>query len=215
MATFGYMLRLSFPKSWWTLWTKALTWCLQPFNGFMKRKSHCSLLMDLFKLGEIWCQGEFLLLMYVNAFSFCTCSLNSSCCPNKNLLSYTIPFYCWHIELAISSLLEETAALAFFFFFFFIVLLHLLPMCACLKNNCSWEELNEICWLPFSSLQKKYGKIKTSQRFQRFQESDYMDPNQVLCLGALFDIAATNVCCYLTLYLSNSCYYLGKTFYIH
>ncbi|XP_028796958.1 uncharacterized protein LOC114752375 [Neltuma alba] len=33
---------------------------------------------------------------------------------------------------------------------------------------------------------------KTAQRFQRFQESDYMDPNQSLCLGALFDIAATN-----------------------
>ncbi|CAI9097967.1 OLC1v1034494C2 [Oldenlandia corymbosa var. corymbosa] len=39
---------------------------------------------------------------------------------------------------------------------------------------------------------KKFGKLKTSQRFQKFQESDYMDPNQVLCLGALFDIAATN-----------------------
>ncbi|XP_022766138.1 uncharacterized protein LOC111311028 isoform X1 [Durio zibethinus] len=39
---------------------------------------------------------------------------------------------------------------------------------------------------------KKRGKSKTSQRFQRFQESDYMDPNQGLCLGALFDIAATN-----------------------
>ncbi|XVE61665.1 hypothetical protein DITRI_Ditri06bG0058200 [Diplodiscus trichospermus] len=33
---------------------------------------------------------------------------------------------------------------------------------------------------------------KTSQRFQRFQESNYMDPNQGLCLGAIFDIAATN-----------------------
>lgn len=40
-------------------------------------------------------------------------------------------------------------------------------------------------------MQKKSGK--TSQRFQRFQERDYMDPNQGLCLGALFDIAATNV----------------------
>ncbi|XAR69140.1 hypothetical protein NMG60_11000620 [Bertholletia excelsa] len=43
-----------------------------------------------------------------------------------------------------------------------------------------------------SSSDKKHGKSKTSQRFQRFQESDYMDPNQGLCLGALFDIAATN-----------------------
>ncbi|RWR91573.1 hypothetical protein CKAN_02073600 [Cinnamomum micranthum f. kanehirae] len=33
---------------------------------------------------------------------------------------------------------------------------------------------------------------KASQRFQRFQERNYMDPNQGLCLGALFDIAATN-----------------------
>ncbi|KAJ7976914.1 D-tagatose-1,6-bisphosphate aldolase subunit [Quillaja saponaria] len=39
---------------------------------------------------------------------------------------------------------------------------------------------------------KKQGKLRTSQRFQRFQESDYMDPEQSLCLGALFDIAATN-----------------------
>ncbi|XP_027173141.1 uncharacterized protein LOC113772854 isoform X1 [Coffea eugenioides] len=39
---------------------------------------------------------------------------------------------------------------------------------------------------------KKYEKIKTLQRIQRFQESDYMDPSQGLCLGALFDIAATN-----------------------
>ncbi|XP_031378962.1 uncharacterized protein LOC116194314 isoform X2 [Punica granatum] len=36
------------------------------------------------------------------------------------------------------------------------------------------------------------GMSKTSQRFQRFQESNYMDPDQGLCLGALFDIAATN-----------------------
>ncbi|KAK3226589.1 hypothetical protein Dsin_006451 [Dipteronia sinensis] len=48
---------------------------------------------------------------------------------------------------------------------------------------------------PFSSFhldKKKHGKSKTAQRFTRFQESDYMDPNQGLCLGALFDIAATN-----------------------
>ncbi|KAK4750071.1 hypothetical protein SAY87_027520 [Trapa incisa] len=42
------------------------------------------------------------------------------------------------------------------------------------------------------SSDKKQGKARTSQRFQRFQESDYMDPVQGLCLGALFDIAATN-----------------------
>ncbi|CAI8602486.1 unnamed protein product [Vicia faba] len=36
------------------------------------------------------------------------------------------------------------------------------------------------------------GKSKTAKKYQRYQESNYMDPNQGLCLGALFDIAATN-----------------------
>lgn len=56
--------------------------------------------------------------------------------------------------------------------------------------------------LLYYALQKKQGRSRTAQRFQRFQESDYMDPEQGLCLGALFDIAATNVskpfCCYWT-----------------
>ncbi|XP_020599380.1 uncharacterized protein LOC110038813 [Phalaenopsis equestris] len=39
---------------------------------------------------------------------------------------------------------------------------------------------------------KRQSRSKASQRSQRFQESYYMDPNQALCLGALFDIAATN-----------------------
>ncbi|KAF3670540.1 putative S-adenosylmethionine synthase 3-like [Capsicum annuum] len=43
-----------------------------------------------------------------------------------------------------------------------------------------------------SSFDKKQGKLKVSLRSQRFHESSYMDPNQSLCLGALFDIAATN-----------------------
>ncbi|XP_019056900.1 PREDICTED: uncharacterized protein LOC104805233 isoform X1 [Tarenaya hassleriana] len=43
------------------------------------------------------------------------------------------------------------------------------------------------------SSDKKQWRLKTPERFQRFQESDYMDPHQGLCLGALFDIAATNV----------------------
>ncbi|XP_075512993.1 uncharacterized protein LOC142548519 [Primulina tabacum] len=43
-----------------------------------------------------------------------------------------------------------------------------------------------------SSSDKKLGKAKLSQRSQRFKDSNYMDPNQRLCLGALFDIAATN-----------------------
>ncbi|XP_050230259.1 uncharacterized protein LOC126679303 isoform X2 [Mercurialis annua] len=42
------------------------------------------------------------------------------------------------------------------------------------------------------SSSNKQGKSKIPQRFQRFQESSYMDPKQGLCLGALFDIAATN-----------------------
>ncbi|KNA09110.1 hypothetical protein SOVF_156500 [Spinacia oleracea] len=43
-----------------------------------------------------------------------------------------------------------------------------------------------------SPSEKKQGKVKNPPKYQRFQESDYMDPNQSLCLGALFDIAATN-----------------------
>ncbi|XP_022888954.1 uncharacterized protein LOC111404370 [Olea europaea var. sylvestris] len=39
---------------------------------------------------------------------------------------------------------------------------------------------------------KKQGKVEVSQRLRCFQESNYMDPSQGLCLGALFDIAATN-----------------------
>ncbi|KAI3441444.1 uncharacterized protein J3R85_002358 [Psidium guajava] len=39
---------------------------------------------------------------------------------------------------------------------------------------------------------KRQGRSSTSQKFQRFQENDYMNPEQGLCLGALFDIAATN-----------------------
>ncbi|KAF8397749.1 hypothetical protein HHK36_016671 [Tetracentron sinense] len=42
------------------------------------------------------------------------------------------------------------------------------------------------------SSDKKQGRSEASQRFQRIQESNYMDPKQGLCLGALFDIAATN-----------------------
>jgi hypothetical protein len=40
--------------------------------------------------------------------------------------------------------------------------------------------------------------VKGAQKLRRFKESSYMDPNQSLCLGALFNIAATNVntyCC--------------------
>uniref|UniRef100_A0A0E0NPT3 DUF7811 domain-containing protein n=1 Tax=Oryza rufipogon TaxID=4529 RepID=A0A0E0NPT3_ORYRU len=40
--------------------------------------------------------------------------------------------------------------------------------------------------------EKRQRKVKGIQNIQRFQESSYMDPNQSLCLGALFNIAATN-----------------------
>ncbi|KAI3974783.1 hypothetical protein MKX01_028043 [Papaver californicum] len=43
-----------------------------------------------------------------------------------------------------------------------------------------------------SSSYKKQGRSKAFCKIEHFQESDYMDPNQGLCLGALFDIAATN-----------------------
>ncbi|GAB2300623.1 hypothetical protein Dimus_034657 [Dionaea muscipula] len=43
-----------------------------------------------------------------------------------------------------------------------------------------------------TSSERKQARSKASQRYQRFQEKDYMDPSQSLCLGALFDIAATN-----------------------
>lgn len=46
---------------------------------------------------------------------------------------------------------------------------------------------------PVILMQKNHGKVKTPQRFQRYQERDYMDPSQGLCLGALFDFAGTNV----------------------
>ncbi|KFK36565.1 hypothetical protein AALP_AA4G140200 [Arabis alpina] len=38
----------------------------------------------------------------------------------------------------------------------------------------------------------KNGRSKSPEKHQKFQESSYMDPAQGLCLGALFDIAATN-----------------------
>nr|XP_027190488.1 anthranilate synthase alpha subunit 1, chloroplastic-like [Cicer arietinum] len=44
----------------------------------------------------------------------------------------------------------------------------------------------------YSHVSQKQGKSKAANRFRRYQESNYMDPNQGLCLGALFDIAATN-----------------------
>ncbi|XP_039682853.1 uncharacterized protein [Medicago truncatula] len=43
-----------------------------------------------------------------------------------------------------------------------------------------------------SHVSQKQGKSQTAKKYQRYQESNYMDPNQGLCLGALFDIAATN-----------------------
>ncbi|XP_076950103.1 uncharacterized protein LOC143622980 isoform X2 [Bidens hawaiensis] len=42
------------------------------------------------------------------------------------------------------------------------------------------------------SSSQKQSKVKSSPRAHQFKESNYMDPAQGLCLGALFDIAATN-----------------------
>uniref|UniRef100_A0A804RBN9 DUF7811 domain-containing protein n=1 Tax=Zea mays TaxID=4577 RepID=A0A804RBN9_MAIZE len=42
------------------------------------------------------------------------------------------------------------------------------------------------------SASERQRKLKSGQKLRRFQESSYMDPNQSLCLGALFNIAATN-----------------------
>ncbi|KAL0671373.1 hypothetical protein Bca4012_034077 [Brassica carinata] len=39
---------------------------------------------------------------------------------------------------------------------------------------------------------KSHNKHGKSKKHPKFQESSYMDPAQELCLGALFDIAATN-----------------------
>lgn len=57
---------------------------------------------------------------------------------------------------------------------------------------CSYFDIQSL-YLNLKCTSQKQGRSKTAQRFQRFQESDYMDPKQELCLGALFDIAATNV----------------------
>ncbi|MCO5611978.1 hypothetical protein L7F22_066238 [Adiantum nelumboides] len=42
-----------------------------------------------------------------------------------------------------------------------------------------------------SSLERKQAR-RTPTKYKRFREEDYMDPRQGLCLGAIFDIVATN-----------------------
>ena len=59
--------------------------------------------------------------------------------------------------------------------------------------NISSSFWHPICYFNPIHTWQKQGRSKTAPRFQRFQESEYMDPKQGLCLGALFDIAATNV----------------------
>ncbi|KAJ4777614.1 hypothetical protein LUZ62_061871 [Rhynchospora pubera] len=44
----------------------------------------------------------------------------------------------------------------------------------------------------FHTSDKRNSKGKTAERQARFHESNYMDPDQSLCIGALFNIAATN-----------------------
>lgn len=40
--------------------------------------------------------------------------------------------------------------------------------------------------------EKRQSRGKSPIRYRRYREEDYMDPKQGLCLGAIFDIAATN-----------------------
>ena len=49
--------------------------------------------------------------------------------------------------------------------------------------------------------QRKQSRGRTPFRSRRVKEEDYMDPKQGLCLGAIFDIVATNVRWYLVLFL--------------
>uniref|UniRef100_A0A0D9Z270 DUF7811 domain-containing protein n=1 Tax=Oryza glumipatula TaxID=40148 RepID=A0A0D9Z270_9ORYZ len=67
-------------------------------------------------------------------------------------------------------------------------------------NHSTWARFinrsffsNKLCGiLEYLDIQKRQRKVKGIQNIRRFQESSYMDPNQSLCLGALFNIAATN-----------------------
>jgi hypothetical protein len=43
------------------------------------------------------------------------------------------------------------------------------------------------------SPESKQARLRALSRQRRYREEDYMDPQQGLCLGAIFDIAATNV----------------------
>lgn len=56
---------------------------------------------------------------------------------------------------------------------------------ACGDVNCSlnmWIEVMVAC-----------EQVDEGTSKRRYLEEDFMDPNQLLCLGALFNIAATNV----------------------
>ncbi|KAI5064099.1 hypothetical protein GOP47_0020769 [Adiantum capillus-veneris] len=43
-----------------------------------------------------------------------------------------------------------------------------------------------------SSTERKQSRGRVPVKYRRFKEEDYMDPKQGLCLGAVFDIVATN-----------------------
>lgn len=43
-----------------------------------------------------------------------------------------------------------------------------------------------------SAMERKQSRGKAPVRYRRFREEDYMNPKQGLCLGAIFDIVATN-----------------------
>ena len=56
-------------------------------------------------------------------------------------------------------------------------------LCSCSMSN--WGQ--ETGW------QIRQSQSRASIKRRRYREEDYMDPKQGLCLGAIFDIAATNV----------------------
>lgn len=95
--------------------------------------------------------------------------------------------------------------------FLAFLLLPLFPYLICFVQQWTFSSVNDYAQfvkLFYFGMQKKQGKLKVSPRFKRFCESNYMNPNQGLCLGALFDIAATNV----KLVLLNSFFLLKISF---
>ena len=103
--------------------------------------------------------------------------------------------YCMLFDIFIYCILGSIKSSFLFFMFiqytFLPVLLLLTDTCrSCSSIFCMLSPLcSHLCYFG----QKRQQKAKGTHKFRRFQESSYMDPNQSLCLGALFNIAATNV----------------------